>query len=279
MSGLRALLQNMEEYIALQRDEAFDAVQVQPDTLKELLRYFDNPEKAPQAAPRPAAPKTAPVPQQSKPAPKPVEQPKPEIKLPVFESMDEIAEHISKCKRCPLSKTRTCTVPGEGNIDHPDIMFIGEGPREQEDKQGRPLIGPAGQLFEKMIAAMGYKREEIFLGTVVKCRAFYPETNKDRRPTAEETYNCMPYLKAQIKMIQPKVIVALGQTATQLLLNEKTAITQLHGKWTKYEGIDLMPTYQPALLLRFPEYKGDTWSDLKAVLKHLGKPVPQPKKK
>ncbi|MFC1467832.1 uracil-DNA glycosylase family protein [Verrucomicrobiota bacterium] len=279
MSKLGNLLKNIEEFIAFQQDEDFDAVQVNPATLKELLSYFDNPERAPQPASRPAAVKPVARQAQPKPAPKPIEKPKPTIQLPDFQSMEEIAEHISQCKRCPLCKTRSLTVPGEGNVNRPEIMFIGEGPRFEEDKQGRPLVGPAGQLFAKMVAAMGYTREEVFIGTVIKCRAFHTETNKDRRPTADETFNCLPYLKAQIKLIKPKVIVALGQTASRILLNEKAAITQLHGKWRKFEGIDLMPTYQPDLLLRHPEYKGDTWSDLKAVLAHLGKPVPQPKKK
>lgn len=276
MSGLAKLLQNIEEYLALQQDENFDSIQVNPDTLKELLSYFESPEPAHKSENRVVLEQTRAT---QAPKPKPIKKTAPQIVLPDFKSMDEIAKHIHQCKRCPLSKTRTCTVPGEGKIDHPDIMFIGEGPRAEEDKQGLPLIGPAGQLFEKMIAAMGYSKDQIFLSSIVKCRAFYPETNKDRRPTPAEISQCIPYLKAQIKLIQPKVIVALGQTAAQLLLDETAAITQLHGKWAQYEGIDLMPTYQPALLLRFPEYKGDAWTDLKAVLKHLGKPIPHSKSK
>lgn len=277
MSGLHSLLTHIEEYIALQQDENFDAVQVAPATLKELRSHFDLAKKTVPPAARPPAvkpPPRAPAAQpatRTKLAPKPVQKPTPQIVLPSFQSMEEIAEHIKQCQRCPLSKTRTTTVPGEGNTHRPDIMFIGESPREQEDQTGRPLIGPAGQLFEKMIAAMGYKRDQIYLANVVKCRAYYSDINKDRRPTPEETACCIPYLQAQIKLINPKVIVALGQTATQLLLKDPSAITLLRGKWTTYQGIDLMPTYQPALLLRYPEYKGDTWSDLKSVMKHINR--------
>ncbi len=288
MNALDSIIYDLEEYLALQRDEGFDAIQVKPDTLRELLDYFAVPEN--DAVPNQtvsthltagqiAAKKAIEDQRTSSPAKKVVvEKVREVVPLPNFNSMDEIAEHIKKCTRCPLSKTRTCTVPGAGKIDQPDVMFINEAPREFEDKNGMPFTGEDGQLFEKMILAMGYTREDVFLTSVVKCRAYHKETNKDRRPTPDEVAQCTAYLKEQIKKIQPKVIVALGQTAAQILLNETQAITQLRGNWRKYEGIDLMPTYQPALLLRLPEYKADTWTDLKSVMRHLGKPIPGSKK-
>ena len=283
MSGLGNLLKNIEEYVALQLDEDFDAVQVKPDTLKELLSYFDDPESAPQPAvavapaPRPQA-QARPV--AIKPAPaKPVPKPEPKIELPAFQSADEIAEHISQCKRCALHKTRKSTVPGIGKTDRPDIMFIGGEPREKENQTGLPFEGEAGALLDKMIGAMGYSRDPVFLTDTIKCRAFFPDTGKDRKPHQDEFEQCVPYLKAQIKQIQPKIIVALGNTAIHGLLGKKVQITRIRGQWHKYNGIDLLPTYHPTFLIKQAQHKGEAWADLKSVLAKLGKTVPQPGKK
>jgi len=152
------------------------------------------------------------------------------------------------------------------------VMFVGEGPGADEDAQGRPFVGAAGQLLDKMIEAMGYKRGDVFIANIVKCR---PPGN--RVPLPDEMNACVPYLKAQIALIQPKIIVALGKTAVQGLLQEEVAITKFRGTWCKYEGIDLMPTYHPAFLLRSPGHKGEAWADLKAVLAKLGKEPPTKK--
>jgi len=188
------------------------------------------------------------------------------------ETLEEIAEQILHCKSCALHTSRKNTVPGEGASNRPDLLFIGEGPGADEDVQGRPFVGVAGQLLDKMIAAMGYKREEVFIANIVKCR---PPGN--RVPSPEEMIACTPYLKAQIALIRPQVIVALGKTAVEGLLHERVAITRMRGTWKSYEGIDLMPTFHPAYLLRSPSKKREVWDDLQAVLAKLGKEVP-PKK-
>ena len=186
-----------------------------------------------------------------------------------FRSLEEIASHISVCRNCPLCEGRTRTVPGEGNADAPDIMFIGEGPGADEDAQGRPFVGRAGQLLTKMIEAMGYRREEVFIANVVKCR---PPGNRAPRP--EEMEACLPYLRQQIGLIRPRTIIGLGATAIKGLLGKTAGITRLRGTWQEYEGIRLMPTFHPSYLLRDPTKKKDVWSDLKKVLKEVGREPP-----
>jgi len=184
----------------------------------------------------------------------------------------EIAKEIEKCNNCPLWETRTKTVPGQGSI-HPDIMFIGEGPGADEDLKGIAFIGRAGQLLTKIIEAMGYTRDEVFIGNIVKCR---PPGN--RTPLPHEMQTCMPYLHRQIALLKPKVLVALGGTAAKGLLEIETGITKVRGNWYTYEGIDLMPTYHPAYLLRNSSGKKHVWADMKAVLERLGRKPPPIKK-
>ena len=174
-----------------------------------------------------------------------------------------IAARIAVCEGCPLSKTRTNTVPGVGRLA-PDVMFIGEGPGADEDRQGLPFVGRAGELLTKMIAAMGYAREEVFIANVVKCR---PPDN--RKPTPQEMAACMPYLRRQVELVRPKTIVALGATAVQGLFNTTQGINSLRGRWMDFHGIPVMPTFHPAYLLRMPVAKRDAWSDLKQVMARL----------
>ena len=187
-------------------------------------------------------------------------------------TLDEIADQIRTCTACPLHKSRKNTVPGEGNANRPDILFISDYPGEEENEQGKFYISEAGQLLEKMIGAMGYNRESVFILNLVQCR---PPNN--RIPHQEEIHACTPYLKAQIALIQPKLIVALGKTAVEGLLNQKVAITRLRGTWKTYEGIDLMPTFHPGYLLKVPVRKREAWADLQAVLAKLGKAPPAQK--
>ena len=187
-------------------------------------------------------------------------------------NMSQIASEIASCKKCSLHKTRIQTVPGQGNAKRPEVMFIGEAPGADEDEQGLAFVGRAGQLLTKMIAAMGFKREEVFIANILKCR---PPDN--RPPTPEEMAICIPYLKRQIAEVQPKVIVALGATAVLGLLN-LTGISKLRGNWQTFEGIDLMPTYHPSYLLRNPVMKKEAWSDLQVVLKRLGRTPPPVKR-
>ena len=177
--------------------------------------------------------------------------------------IESIARLIGACEACPLSKTRTRVVPGVGRLS-PDVMFIGEGPGADEDRQGLPFVGRAGELLTKMIAAMGYAREEVFIANVVKCR---PPDN--RKPTPQEMSACMPYLRRQVALVNPKTIVALGATAVQGLFNTTQGINSLRGRWMSFQGIPVMPTFHPAYLLRMPVAKRDAWSDLKQVMARL----------
>ncbi|MHB1158332.1 MAG: uracil-DNA glycosylase [Phycisphaerales bacterium] len=182
------------------------------------------------------------------------------------------ADCVSVCTRCPLCKTRNRTVFGEGD-PHATILFVGEGPGADEDEQGRPFVGRAGQLLDKQIAAMGLERRQVYIANIVKCR---PPGN--RVPTPEEAAICQPYLDQQIALIQPKVIVALGATAAKYLLNDpKLAITRERGTWREYRGIKLMPTFHPAYLLRSytPENRRRVWDDLKKVMAEVGLEVPK----
>lgn len=180
-----------------------------------------------------------------------------------------LASEVAGCTRCPLHETRTQTVFARGTSSS-GLCFIGEGPGADEDAQGYPFVGKAGQLLDRMIAAMGLSRDEVYVCNIVKCR---PPNN--RKPTPEEMAACMPYLDRQLELIQPSVIVALGATAVQGLLGTTAGITRLRGKWKLYKGrIAVMPTFHPAYLLRTPRAKRDVWEDLQAVLRQMGRPIP-----
>ena len=155
--------------------------------------------------------------------------------------------------------------------ENAEVMFVGEGPGADEDRIGEPFVGAAGQLLTKIIeGGMGMPRSEVYIANIVKCR---PPRN--RNPEPDEVESCEPFLKAQIAVIRPRVVVALGKYAAQTLLRESTPITRLRGKWREYEGIPLMPTFHPAYLLRNPAEKRPVWEDIQSVLKFLGRPVPR----
>ena len=182
--------------------------------------------------------------------------------------LDAIIARVAACTLCSLCKERTNTVPGQGNPT-PELMFVGEGPGANEDEQGLAFVGRAGNLLTKMIDAMGLSRDEVFITNIVKCR---PPGN--RNPAPDEMTACMPYLHEQIAILKPKVIVALGSVAVKGLLDVSTGITKLRGNWHTFQGIDMMPTYHPAYLLRNPPKKKEVWEDLKDVLRRLDRPVP-----
>jgi len=263
MADIKQFVSNLQNFLEYKKEEGVQALEVSPETFA-LLK----PAPALKPAARPAAPRAPAAAQRTAPA----AEPTPGTVTVRGKTLEEISGQIRICTSCPLHTSRKNTVPGEGNPNRPDIMFIGEGPGADEDMQGRPFVGAAGQLLDKMIAGMGYKREEVFIANIVKCR---PPGN--RVPLPEEMNACVPYLKAQIALIKPKIIVALGKTAVQGLLQEEVAITKFRGTWCSYEGIDLMPTYHPAFLLRSPDRKGEAWNDLKAVLAKLGKEPPAKK--
>jgi uracil-DNA glycosylase family 4 len=184
-------------------------------------------------------------------------------------TLKTLEKEVSGCLRCELSGTRTNVVFGEGD-PKADLMFIGEAPGGDEDKQGRPFVGRAGQLLTKIIESIGLKREEVFIGNILKCR---PPGN--RNPMPNEIAMCSPYLLKQIDAIKPKVICALGKFAAQTLLNTETPISKLRGKFYDYNGIKLMPTYHPAYLLRNSLGKKEVWQDMQAIAKELGLKIPK----
>jgi DNA polymerase len=180
-------------------------------------------------------------------------------------TLDQIRRELGDCQRCKLCSGRKNIVFGTGN-PRAELCFVGEGPGEQEDLQGVPFVGPAGQLLTKMIEAMGYHRDDIYICNVVKCR---PPNN--RNPEPDEVAACEPFLRAQLQAVQPKAIVALGKFAAQTLLRDSTPITRMRGQWREYQGIQLMPTFHPAYLLRSPAEKRKAWEDLQQVMKLFGK--------
>ena len=179
-----------------------------------------------------------------------------------------LAAQVQTCRRCPLAETRTQTVFSRGD-PFAELCFVGEGPGADEDRLGEPFVGVAGQLLDKMIAAMGYRRDEVYICNIVKCRP--PE---NRKPLPNEMEACKPHLTAQLDLCRPKYIVALGATAIQALVGTTEGIMRLRGKWKLYKGIPVMPTYHPAYLLRQPTAKKDVWEDLKQVMERLGKKPP-----
>jgi uracil-DNA glycosylase family 4 len=188
--------------------------------------------------------------------------------LPIIEdkpaALARIRADIGDCTRCRLHKGRTNLVFGVGNPDA-DLMFVGEGPGADEDAQGEPFVGRAGQLLNNMISAMGLKREEVYIANVVKCR---PPGN--RTPERDECDICSPFLLQQIEVIKPKVVVALGAVAAKTLLAVNDSMANLRGRWYDFHGTRMAVTYHPAYLLRDPRQKKETWKDLQMVMKYLG---------
>jgi len=166
---------------------------------------------------------------------------------------------IHACQRCGLCKGRTHAVPGEGNV-HSPLMFVGEGPGAQEDATGRPFVGAAGQLLDRMLGAIGLVREQVYIANIVKCR---PENN--RAPTPDEAAACLPYLRAQVALIRPQVIVCLGATPARYILGEDTRVTRDRGKWLERKGVRMMCTFHPAALLRDEAKKRPAWEDFQAI--------------
>ena len=180
-------------------------------------------------------------------------------------TIEEIAQEIKKCKKCPLYQTRNNVVPGEGN-HHSKVIFIGEAPGEEEDFKGKPFVGRAGQLFSKILQSVDIKRENIFITNMLKCR---PPGN--RNPSKSEIETCLPYLEAQIALINPKIIVTLGNIPTQFFLETTKGITKLRGNWFDWLGeIKIFPMFHPSYLCRNESTapgspKAKTWQDIKTL--------------
>jgi len=244
----------------------------------EAVSSQDEPQAAPLAAP------AAPAPDSSQPkivgfpipVPKPVSfdmlAPLPASRMAAEErpaALDAIREEIGDCTRCPLAYAgRRSIVFGEGD-PNARLMFVGEGPGADEDVSGRPFVGKAGQLLNNMIAAMGLKREEVYIANIVKCR---PPQN--RVPEPAEADVCRQFLLRQMNIVQPEVIVALGATAATYLLGARQSLGSLRGRWHSCRGARLAVTYHPAFLLRDPRQKAEAWKDLQMAMKALGLKIP-----
>jgi uracil-DNA glycosylase len=235
-----------------------------------------------------AAPKPSAAPPARSPSPNPPAQPATTVTMKPMDPAGEdreagiprgaaglqlVREELGDCQRCKLCTTRTNIVFGVGNPDA-DLVFVGEAPGADEDAQGEPFVGKAGQLLTKMIEAMGYARGDVYICNVLRCR---PPGN--RNPEPDEVASCEPFLKKQLGAIRPRMIVALGKFAVQCLLRDDSPIGRLRGNLRSYEGIPLMPTFHPAYLLRDPSKKKLAWDDLKAVnaaLASVGISPPRP---
>lgn len=192
------------------------------------------------------------------------------------EAMRELRERALVCMKCPnLAAARTNVVFGVGTVDA-DLMFVGEAPGADEDRQGEPFVGAAGQLLTKIIQTMGLSRETVYIGNILKCRPDTPgQASGNRKPTPDEMKTCIPYLHSQIDIIRPKVLVALGATAIEGLLGPIGGISKLRGHWHEYRGIPLMPTFHPAYLLRNMALseKRKVWEDMLLVMERLSLPI------
>lgn len=258
----KSVVEDLKDYLRYRIETGADEEAIDPAILDSLGTGRDV------AAPRAAAPASDPEPAVAE-AP---EAAAPEAAAPEAEpvTLSSLTEQIAACTACGLCETRTKTVPGQGN-PQPEIMFIGEAPGADEDQQGLAFVGRAGQLLENMLIKLGLSREEVFIGNILKCR---PPGN--RNPEPGEMDACIGYLEAQIAILQPKVIVALGRISAQRLLETETGIGRLRGNWMQYQGIDLMPTYHPSYLLRDEnkQKRWETWSDMQKVMEKLGRDVP-----
>jgi uracil-DNA glycosylase family 4 len=258
-SDLRQALEDVRRHAEWQRADG---------TTREILRSRDAPPAAPVKAPEPARP-IAPAPR----APTTKAGARSIFDLPKVQpvppderqTLEAIRAELGDCQRCKLAKGRIQIVFGVGN-PKAQLVFVGEGPGADEDAQGIPFVGAAGQLLTKMIQAMGFARDEVYICNVVKCR---PPGN--RNPEIDEIEACEPFLRQQIGALQPTVIVALGKFAAQTLLRDETPITRMRGRWREFCGIPLMPTFHPSYLLRSPAEKKNAWADLQLVMKAFGK--------
>jgi DNA polymerase len=186
-----------------------------------------------------------------------------EAAIPGSETLDAIFNELGDCQRCGLGASRTKLVYGVGN-PNARLVLVGEAPAREDDLQGEPFVGEAGQLLDRILQAMGLHRDDVYLCNVLKCR---PPNNRDPQP--DEATTCEVFLVRQITAVRPQVIIALGRFAVHSLLKTNAPISKLRGEWQSYQGIPLMPTYHPAYLLSNPEGKRDVWDDMKQVLRRL----------
>jgi uracil-DNA glycosylase family 4 len=265
--ALRQLVSQIRTHLALRGRSGLQGVVANPRRAAAASRPAPPPAAT---APPPAA--AAPPPAAA--APPPAEPPRDGAERPRgAPGLALVRDELGDCQRCKLAPLRTNLVFGVGN-PNADLLFVGEAPGADEDAQGEPFVGKAGQLLTKMIEAMGYRREDVYICNVLKCR---PPGN--RNPEPDEVASCEPFLKKQLAAIRPRMIVALGKFAVQCLLRDDSPISRLRGNFRAYEGIPLMPTFHPAYLLRDPSKKKLAWQDLKevnAALARVGITPPNP---
>lgn len=189
-----------------------------------------------------------------------------DVHVPIEDSLEKIAAEVQACRKCRLGENRRNAVPGEG-VSNPKLMIIGEAPGGQEDSSGHPFVGPAGQYLDKWLKAINLsRREDVFIGNIIKCR---PPDNRD--PLPDETAACMPFLKRQLDLIQPRAILTLGRIATHILTDTTEGIGKLHGRVFHFRGVPLIPTYHPSGVLRNPVYRKPVWDDLQKVQRIIEK--------
>ena len=293
-AGYRQLLDATIQHLESLKSRGVRHVAVSPETLRALgqapaRQPASLPARAPAASPQPRIMSAPPAPA-ARPAPvlplapakvaasvlteRPVAP-----KLPPAEkaaAFAELRERALACVKCPnLASSRQHVVFGVGNIDA-RLMFVGEAPGADEDEQGEPFVGAAGQLLTKIIQATGLDRQHVYIANILKCRPDMPaQTSGNRKPTPDEMATCIPFLHEQIDLIQPTAIVALGATAVEGLLGKTIGITKLRGTWQTYRGIPLMPTFHPAYLLRNQAMseKRKVWEDMLQVMEKLEMPI------
>ncbi|HWD20958.1 MAG TPA: uracil-DNA glycosylase [Verrucomicrobiae bacterium] len=258
MNDYRGLIESTEQYLQTLKSRGVQHLTVSAETLAALAQPVAfRPAPQPTAAPAPAAISPAAVSSKA-------------------EILNDIRERALACVKCPhLVHTRNNVVFGVGDVNA-SLMFVGEAPGADEDEQGEPFVGAAGQLLTKIIKTMGFSRETVYIANILKCRPdMPPQSSGNRKPTPDEMKTCLPYLLAQIEVIQPKVLVALGATAIDGLLGKTEGITKLRGKFLEFRGVPLMPTFHPAYLLRNQALaeKRKVWEDMLQVLERLGAPI------
>ncbi len=247
------LWRDLRAYLEYERDEGRARMTVTEDTVKRVESWT-----AASAAYR--APGTGP-------------EPSPGPAGSRAEDLAAIAAEIAVCTRCDLSRSRSRTVPGHGH-PKPQLLFIGEAPGEEEDRQGLPFVGRSGELLTRLIENLGLSRDEVFIANINKCR---PPGN--RPPTPQERETCIPFLERQLAVLQPQVIITLGATALHGLLRVETPISQARGTWHDFRGTPVMPTYHPAYLLRNKSSRFATWEDMLKVLERIGRRPPPEKRR
>lgn len=269
-AGFDQLLQATIDHLQREKASGVKYLPVDESLLASLARPFPS-------APTRQAPQSQPAPTSAAPRPTGAAHPTAVTgkRLPREEkqaAMAELRERAIVCQKCPkLASTRQNVVFGVGDI-HTDLMFVGEAPGVDEDRQGEPFVGKAGQLLTKIIQTMGYTRDTVYIANILKCRPDTPAQEYDnRKPTTEEMDACKPYLLSQIDLIQPKVIVAVGQTAAHALLQTTEGITRLRGNWMEFRGIPVMPIFHPSYLLQKDDLatKRKVWEDMLQVLARL----------